>query len=117
MAATIACLKAATLTDPIAVLLAEIEAGDGLTMGAAARALGGVDPSTVFRFVRRGSKDACGEIVKLSATRIGAKWWTTRGSISRWVRALANPAKSQPEVKSTLKQKSNASARLEALGC
>ena len=48
--------QAAPLADPITVMLGEIENGERLSMGAAARVLGGIDPSSVFRHVTVGSR-------------------------------------------------------------
>ena len=106
------------ITDIVTQLLAEIEAGNGLTLGAAGRVLGGTDPSTVFRFIKRGSRSEAGEIVRLSATRIGSRWWTTRPAIARFMRALTgivDPTASKP---TAAKKMSNAAAeKLRAMGC
>jgi hypothetical protein len=107
-------------SDTIAALLPEVEAGHGLSMGPAGRVLGGIDPSSVFRFVTRGTRTADGRLVKLEAIRIGAKWVTTRPAISRYLRALANPIEATPAKPNTpkLSKPSNSSAeKLRAMGC
>jgi hypothetical protein len=83
--------------DTIPLVLTEIQNGDGLTLSAAGRLLPGhrsnstTDPSTVFRWITRGSK-AGGRVVRLEAARIGAKWYTSRGAITRFSIALTPTA-------------------------
>ena len=106
------------VADALAQLLAEIEQGQGLTLGAAGRVLGDIDPSTVFRFIKRGSKSEAGEIVRLGAARIGSRWRTTRPAIARFMRQLT--AMVEPIAASgrpAAPKKSNAAAKLRALGC
>lgn len=104
--------------DDLTLLLAEIEAGEGLSLGAAGRVLGGTDPSTVFRFITRGSKSESGEIVRLGATRIGSRFRTTRSAILRYLRALTavKPAASSNKP-AIAKKKSHAAEKLREMGC
>ena len=106
--------------DSITIILGEIEAGHGLSLSKAARILGGVDPSTVFRFIMRGAKSESGEPVRLEGIRLGGRWATTRTALERYVRALASPVKQQPatEPKAKPRKQVGAAARkLQALGC
>ena len=59
-------------------------------------AAGGVaiDPSTVFRWVTRGTRTTTGQIVKLEAVRVGGRWLTSRGAVARFVAALTEAADS-----------------------
>ncbi len=75
-------------------VLAEIQAGECLTLSAAGRLFPGhkggkaVDPSTVFRWVTKGSRATDGTCVKLEAIRVGSRWLTSASSIKRYVAAL-----------------------------
>jgi hypothetical protein len=83
---------------PIPQVLAEIQAGDGLSLSAAGGMFPGhrggksVDPSTVFRWVTRGTRMTSGRAVKLEAVRVGARWLTSRGAVARFVAALTTAA-------------------------
>lgn len=86
-------------------VLQEIQAGHGLALSAAGRLFPGhrgraaIDPSTVFRWVTKGAKTPAGGLVRLEAVRVGGRWLTSRGAVSRFVAALtaaADPAPSLP---------------------
>jgi len=104
--------------DSIDVLLPEIESGHGLGMGAAGRIFGGIDPSSVFRFVTRGTKTADGRLVKLEAIRVGVKWMTSRPAIERYLRALANPntAPAASPKPGNAKNRNHSAEKLAAMG-
>jgi hypothetical protein len=78
-------------------VLSEIQAGEGLPLSAAGRLFPGhrggpsVDPSTVFRWVTKGTT-AGGRTVKLEAVRAGSRWLTSRGAVARFVAALTDAA-------------------------
>lgn len=80
-----------------APVLTEIQSGEGLSLSAAGRLFPGhrggatVDPSTVFRWVTRGTT-VRGRAVKLEAVRAGARWLTSRGAVARFVAALTDAA-------------------------
>lgn len=82
----------------IATLLSEIERGEGLGLAAAGRLFpafrgqGSVGPSTVFRWITKGTKAANGSLVKLHAARVGSRWLTTRSAVTRFVAALTEAA-------------------------
>jgi hypothetical protein len=86
------------LSEVVARLLAEIEAGDGLSLPAAGRLFpahrgdGSVDPSTVFRWRHKGRETPDGRTVKLEAVRVGGRWLTSRGAVARFVAALTAAA-------------------------
>lgn len=84
------------------LVLNEIQSGDGLALSAAGRLFpahrgsGSVDPSTVFRWVTRGSKTAEGRLVKLEAVRVGGRWLTSKGALTRFVAALTSAVEPTP---------------------
>jgi hypothetical protein len=65
-----------------------------LSLPAAARLFPGhrggaaVNPSTVFRWVTKGVRVAGGQLVRLEAVRVGCRWLTSRGAVSRFVAHL-----------------------------
>ncbi len=79
-------------------VLAEIKAGEGLSLSAAGRLFPGhrggksVDPSTVFRWVTKGTRTHGGSAVKLEAARVGGRWLTSQGAVARFVAALTEAA-------------------------
>ena len=83
-------------------VLTEIQSGQGLALSAAGRLFpahrgtGSVDPSTVFRWVIRGSKSSDGRIVKLEAVRVGGRWLTSQAALTRFVAALSASVESPP---------------------
>jgi hypothetical protein len=91
--------------DSVPEVLTEIQNGGGLSLSAAGRLFpahrgnGAVDPSTVFRWVTKGTKATGGRAVKLEAVRVGGRWLTSRGAVARFVAALtaaAVPASATP---------------------
>jgi hypothetical protein len=115
--------------DSVPDVLAEIQSGGGLSLSAAGRLFPGhrggeaVDPSTVFRWVVKGTRTAGGSVVKLEAVRVGGRWLTSRGAVARFVAALTQAA--APTEKTTSPSRSNAAnrrandraiARLKSLG-
>lgn len=96
---------AEVVSEPLAQVLAEVQAGDGLSPAAAGRLFPGhrggksVDPSTVFRWITGGTAAPDGRRVKLEAVRVGGRWITSRGAVARFVAALtaaADPAAPNP---------------------
>lgn len=94
-------MSADTPNDPVPQVLTEIQAGDGLSLSAAGRlfpahrGVGSVDPSTVFRWVTKGTRTPGGRVVRLEAIRTPGRWLTSRGAVARFVSALtaaADPA-------------------------
>jgi len=110
-------------------VLAEIQSGEGLSLSAAGRLFPGhrggraVDPSTVFRWVTKGTT-AGGRTVRLEAVRAGSRWLTSRSAVARFVAALtdaAAPAAAPPPVTSrspSARQRAaaKAAAALQAIG-
>jgi hypothetical protein len=86
------------VAETIPEVLTEIQSGGGLSLSAAGhlfpghRGNGTVDPSTVFRWVTRGTRTANGQAVKLEAVRVGARWLTSRSAVARFVTALTTAA-------------------------
>jgi hypothetical protein len=78
----------------VSSVLSEIQNGGGLSLSAAGRLFpghrqnGSIHSSTVFRWVTAGAKTAAGQVVRLEAVRVGRRWLTSRGAISRFVAAL-----------------------------
>ncbi len=81
---------------PTSQVLAEIQAGGGLTLSAVGRQFPGhrggkaVDPSTIFRWVMTGAKGVDGRRVKLEAARVGGRWLTSTLAVGRFVTALSS---------------------------
>jgi len=115
--------------NPVAApsVLNEIQSGDGLALSAAGRLFpahrgpGSVDPSTVFRWVVRGSKSSDGRLVKLEAVRVGGRWLTSRGALNRFVTALTaadEPTPQPPPRSATERNRASAAAgrKLKQMG-
>ncbi len=85
-------------TASVPQVLAEIQSGDGLSLSAAGRLFPGhrggtsVDPSTVFRWVTKGTRTTAGQTVRLEAVRVGGRWLSSRGAVARFVAALTDAA-------------------------
>lgn len=86
------------VSEGVSQVLTEIQSGDGLSLSAAGRLFPGhrggasVDPSTVFRWVTKGTRTTDGRAVKLEAARVGGRWLTSRGAVGRFVAALTDAA-------------------------
>jgi hypothetical protein len=86
------------VSEGVSQVLTEIQSGDGLSLSAAGRLFPGhrggasVDPSTVFRWVTKGTRTTGGRAVKLEAARVGGRWLTSRGAVGRFVAALTEAA-------------------------
>jgi Protein of unknown function (DUF1580) len=104
--------------DTIPQVLSEIQAGDGLSLSGAGRLFpahrgnGKLDPSTVFRWVTRGTRTTGGRTVRLEAVRVGARWLTSRGAVARFVSALT--AAADPSAASTVPPTRTPAARQRA---
>ena len=101
-----------SLSDIVSSLLAEIEAGRGLTLGAAGR-LCGKNPSTVFRWIVKGTRRPDGTNAKLAAIKIGSKYHTSRRAVEQFISELTAPIDPVPAPRSA-SQRSRAAARAEA---
>ncbi len=90
------------MAEVVSDVLAEIQSGGGLGLSAAGRLFpahrgeGTVDPSTVFRWVTKGTRTTDGCTVKLEAVRVGGRWLTSRGAVARFVTALTAAADLTP---------------------
>lgn len=84
--------------DPVPQVLTEIQSGGGLSLSAAGRMFPGhrggpsVDPSTVWRWARKGARAAGGQLIRLEVCRVGSRWLTSRGAVARFVCALTSAA-------------------------
>jgi hypothetical protein len=84
--------------DSVPQVLTEIQSGEGLSLSGAGRLFPGhrggksVDPSTVFRWVTKGTRATGGCAVKLEAVRVGTRWLTSKGAVARFVFALTSAA-------------------------
>ena len=83
---------------------------------------GGVNPSTVNRWIRFGVKSKSGTVVKLEAAMIGGRLMTSRAALLRFFAAL-NPAVPTPVIPVPARSESKrrkaidaATKRLEAAG-
>jgi hypothetical protein len=91
---------ATSVTDSVALLLTEIEAGDGQTLPQAGRLLM-VGPATAWRFVRHGCRARDGSLVKLEAIRAGSRYLTSRAAVRRFVQRLSAEQPAPPLPPST----------------
>jgi hypothetical protein len=75
-------------------VLTEIVAGDALGLSAAARVFPGhrgagrTSATTVWRWIRTGSRTSDGRVVKLEAARLGTRWLTSKAALTRYMTAL-----------------------------
>lgn len=119
------------VSEAVPQVLAEIQSGEGLSLSAAGRLFpghrggGSVDPSTVFRWVTKGTRAANGHTVKLEAVRVGTRWLTSRPAVTRFVTALTAasgpiPAATKPTASRTPAARRRAAekavATLKAMG-
>jgi len=113
------------VSETVPQVLAEIQSGDGLSLSAAGRLFPGhrggaaVDPSTVFRWVTRGTRTTGGAPVKLEAVRVGVRWLTSRGAVARFVAALTAASDPAPAAASPVPRRrasEKAAAALKAMG-
>jgi hypothetical protein len=113
--------------DGIPQVLAEIQAGEGLSPAAAGRLFTGhrggksVAPSTPFRWITKGAKAADGRVVKLEAVRVGGRWLTSRAAVGRFVAALttgppADPTSFDRTPSARRRASEHADAALEKMG-
>jgi hypothetical protein len=74
----------------------EVLAGDGLSFHQAAQVLPPgrsdkpVNPSTFWRWARKGARSVAGQRVYLEVCRVGCRWVTSKGALERFLRALAD---------------------------
>lgn len=121
--------KGFPMSDTVSQVLDEIVAGDALGVGAAARLLpahrgtGRVNPATVWRWMRTGTRTADGRVIYLEAARVGQRWLTSASALKRFISALTPaPAGSQPPAEpartpaSGRKASELAAKKLKALG-
>lgn len=123
---TVAVAVLDAITAMVALLLAEIQAGDGLPLSAAAREFPGhrggraLNPATVHRWAHKGVRGPDGRLVKLAVVRVGARWLTTRGAVARFaaeLTAAAAPPAAPPRSPAARARASKAAAaELEKLG-
>jgi ATP:corrinoid adenosyltransferase len=87
-----------TLPDETSQVLSEIQTGSGISLSTTSkmfpnhRGKGTADPSTVFRWVTKGTKTMVGKFVKLEAVRVGGRWLTSKEAVVRFVAALTSAA-------------------------
>jgi hypothetical protein len=115
---------AAPPVPPDSTLLAEILAGDALSLGAVGRLLparsgkGRVCPSTVWRWAHHGTRTPDGRLVRLEVARVGERWLTSRAAVERYIQALtvlpAEAPTRTPAARRTASER--AAARLRAAG-
>jgi hypothetical protein len=116
-----------TLRESIPQVLNEIQSGEGLSLSAAGRLFpahrgpGSVAPSTIFRWVKTGSKTTDGRLIKLEAVRLGNRWLTSRSALNRFVGALTaavDPAPQPPPRSATARNRASTAAgrKLKEMG-
>jgi len=78
---------------PLNQILAEIDAGQGLSLQALAKLVpayrgdGTANKATVWRWVTTGTRRPDGTVVRLEAVRLGSRWLSTRAALLRYVSA------------------------------
>lgn len=83
-------------------VIAEVLAGDGLSLAEAARLVPAFRPgkpthaSTVWRWAAKGVRLPDGQLVKLEVVRLGGRQMTTRGALARFIGAQTPPADADP---------------------
>jgi hypothetical protein len=81
------------MQETISRLLKEIRSGNGVGLSQVAREFPGrrghVDPATVFRWTRSGSRAADGSRVVLESIRVGSKITTSWDAVERFIAALS----------------------------
>ena len=85
-----------TDTDTTSPIIAEILAGDALSLSAAARKLPphrgrNVAPSTIWRWHREGLRTPDGRRVHLELARVGGKWLASAAALARFIAAATPP--------------------------
>lgn len=81
-------------TTPTPTVIAEILAGEGMTLSDAARLCpasrgqGRVSPTTLLRWVTDGAPRHDGTLVRLEAARYGRRWLVSRSSLARFIQSL-----------------------------
>jgi len=112
------------MADSTPSVLSEIVAGDALGLSAAARLLpahrgeGRVCASTIWRWIKTGTRTSDGRVVKLEAARIGTRWLTSQAALTRYMTALTpvTPEATSPAPAHTaVKQRSEHNASMKKL--
>lgn len=116
----------------IAVVIAEILAGDALSLSGAGRLLPATRgqrlttaPQTVWRWARFGARSPDGRMVRLEAARVAGRWLTSRAAVARFIMAMTEAEQfdeksdaAKPMTESRRKRRSlSAAARLKSMGC
>jgi hypothetical protein len=115
------------MIENVSPVVAEIAAGHGLNLGAAARRFPPyrenkpVNPSTVFRWIKDGVRLPGGSRVRLEAVRLGGRWLTSGPAIERFIACQTPQFNDAPAVRTpTPAQRAKAAERagkeLEKLG-
>ena len=109
-------------------VISEIQSGSGLSLAAVGRTLPGhrgnssIDPATVFRWMKSGTRAANGAVVRLEAVRVGGRWVTSREAVARFIAASTTasstdcPAPSPRPSGNATQRAAAANKRLEAIG-
>jgi hypothetical protein len=94
-------MSSTTTTEPPQVI-AEVLAGDGLSLAEAARVVPSFRPgkpthgATVWRWAAKGVRLPNGQLVKLETCRIGGRQMTSRAALGRFIEAQTPPADTDP---------------------
>jgi hypothetical protein len=108
--------EAASMTDTLPDLAAEIIAGDAITIIDIARQMR-TAPSTIYRWMLRGLPDGRGERIRLHAIRRGKVWLTSRAALQRFLGALPQsaPTPTAPPVRTPTKRERDTTRAKKAL--
>jgi hypothetical protein len=89
-----------SISDNLSPVASEIQSGDGLSLTMTAkmfpghRGQGTINPSTVFRWIKKGLTLAPGVVIRLEGCRAGARWLTSRAAVGRFIAACTSVAES-----------------------
>src|SRR4051812_10995398 len=120
-------MESATNAQP--AVIAEILAGDGLSLAEAARVVPAFRPgrpthtATLWRWAAKGVRLHDGSVVKLETCRIGGRQMTSRAALGRFIRAqtpradmILGPVCEKPSVAYASKSAARDSAELDRRG-
>jgi hypothetical protein len=90
------------MADSVSTVIAEIVAGDTLTLNQAAKLIpahrgeGTATVSRIWRWASAGFRREDGRVVKLETARFGTQILTSRAALARFATALTSPSEAAP---------------------
>jgi hypothetical protein len=104
---------------PHSRVISEIVSGDGLSLSHAARTIATgsdthADPSTIWRWARKGYKLENGEVIFLEVAKLGGKWLTSKAALTRFLESVTAASTQQDQNTSPPVPQRSAKARSAA---